>query len=53
MTIYENVVAIAIGVVLLVATLLANGISYGMPPHDQKPTYPAIATQSLGCACPL
>jgi hypothetical protein len=41
MTMYENVLAIAVGVVLLVATFFAKGVSYGMPPHDQKPTYPA------------
>jgi hypothetical protein len=41
MTFYENVVALAVGVVLVAATFLAKGISYGMPPHDQKPAYPA------------
>jgi hypothetical protein len=39
--IYENVVAVSVGMVLIAASFLAKGISYGMPSRRQKPTYPA------------
>ncbi len=38
---YESYIAIAVGIVLVAASVLAKGISYGMPPHRQKPAYPA------------
>jgi len=39
--IYENVLAVAVGVVLVASSFLAKGLSHGMPPRRQKPTYPA------------
>ena len=39
--IYENVLAVAVGVVLVASSFLARGFSHGMPPRRQKPTYPA------------
>jgi hypothetical protein len=38
--VYDNYIAIAIGLLLIVASLFAKGISYGMPPHRHKPLYP-------------
>jgi len=38
---YDNYIMIAIGVVLILASQLAKGFSYGMAPHRQKPQYPA------------
>jgi len=39
----ENWIMIAIGLALIIASGLAKGFSYGMPPHQQKPTLPATA----------
>jgi hypothetical protein len=41
---YDNFTMIAIGSVLIAASLLAKGVSYGMPPHRQKPRYPVTRT---------
>jgi hypothetical protein len=38
---YDNYLMMAIGLVLIVASVLAKGFSYGMAPHRQKPVYPA------------
>jgi uncharacterized protein YjeT (DUF2065 family) len=38
---YDNYIMIAIGLVLVIASVLAKGFSYGMAPHQQKPVYPA------------
>jgi len=38
---YDNYIMIAIGLVLILASLLARGFSYGMAPHRQKAQYPA------------
>jgi hypothetical protein len=38
---HDNFIMIAIGLVLMFASLLAKGFSYGMAPHRQKPQYPA------------
>ncbi len=38
---YDNYIMIVIGFVLILASLLARGFSYGMAPHRQKPQYPA------------
>ena len=37
---YDNYIMIAIGLVLILASLLAKGFRYGMAPHGQKPQYP-------------
>jgi len=36
----DRVLMIIVGVVLIAASALARGISYGMAPHREKPTYP-------------
>ncbi len=41
MTLYENSITIAVGVVLIAASVFAKGISYGMPSHRQRPVFPA------------
>lgn len=38
---YDNYIMIAIGLVLVLASVFARGFSYGMAPHRQKPVYPA------------
>jgi hypothetical protein len=38
---YDNYIMIAIGLVLILASILAKGFSYGMAPHREKPQYPA------------
>jgi len=38
---YDNYIMIAIGLLLIAASIFAKGFSYGMPPHRQKPVYPA------------
>ncbi len=38
---YDNYIMIAIGLLLVAASIFARGFSYGMPPHRQKPVYPA------------
>jgi hypothetical protein len=38
---YENLLAVVIGALLVTVSFFAKGISYGMPPHAQKPRYPA------------
>lgn len=50
---YENLSTVGIGLVLVIAGLLAKGVSYGMPPHRKKPQFPAtrrlrIVLVSLG-----
>ncbi len=39
---YEYLIAVAVGIVLISASFFAKGISYGMPPHDQKPITPPL-----------
>jgi hypothetical protein len=36
----EATLMVAIGIVLLAASARGKGISYGMPPHRNKPVYP-------------
>jgi len=38
---YDNYIMIAVGMLLVAASIFAKGFSYGMPPHRQKPVYPA------------
>lgn len=38
---YDNFIMIAVGLVLIIASLLAKGFSYGMAPHRQKHQCPA------------
>ena len=47
---------ITVGLVLVAASVLAKGLSYGMPPHRQKPVYPAtpairVVLLSFGLLC--
>jgi len=37
----DNYSMVAIGCLLILASIFARGVSYGMPPHRQKPVYPA------------
>ena len=36
----DSLIMIAIGVVLILASVLGKGFSYGMAPHRHKPQYP-------------
>jgi hypothetical protein len=36
---YDNFIMIAVGLVLILASLLAKGFAYGMAPHRRKPKY--------------
>jgi hypothetical protein len=38
---YDDYIMIAIGFVLMLASLLAKGFRYGMAPHQLKTQYPA------------
>jgi hypothetical protein len=38
---YDNYIMIVSGLVLIVASIFAKGVSYGMAPHRRKPIYPA------------
>jgi hypothetical protein len=40
----QQITMVVVGVVLVLASVLAKGISYGMPPHGKKPTYPVTRT---------
>lgn len=37
---YDNYIMIAVGLLVVVASVFAKGLSYGMPPHRHKPVYP-------------
>ncbi len=43
----ENYIIIAFGLSVMVVSILARGVSYGMPPHDKKPLYPMSRTQRV------
>ncbi len=50
---YDYLIMIAVGVLLIVISFIAKSISYGMAPHRNKPRYPVtrrlrIVLASLG-----
>jgi len=49
----ENIAMVAVGVILIIVSVSAKSVSYGMPPHSQKPKFPIgrplrVALLSLG-----
>ena len=48
---YDNVLLIVVGSVILCLSLFAKTISYGMPPHREKPKYAMTKRLRIALFC--